>query len=65
MLILFIFGPLILDLDFSYTDNPNDGTTGGENKAKMFTYIFNIFVMMQLGNQVNCRQIGAKDFNVF
>jgi len=65
MLIFFIFGPMILGLDYKYTDSPKDTTDGGYAKAEMFTYIFNIFVFMQLGNEVNCRLIGPKDLNVF
>lgn len=34
-------------------------------KAKHFTYIFNIFVFLQLFNMINCRKIGKRDFNVF
>jgi len=30
-----------------------------------FTYIFNTFVFLQLFNEINCRKVGRKDFNVF
>ena len=65
MLVFFIAGPDMLELTFSYLDNPRDSTPQGEDMEKMFTFVFNIFVMMQLGNEINCRKIGARDFNVF
>jgi magnesium-transporting ATPase (P-type) len=34
-------------------------------KARHFTYIFEIFVFLQLFNMINCRKIGKRDFNVF
>lgn len=36
-----------------------------QSKARHFTYIFNIFVFLQLFNMINCRKIGKRDFNVF
>lgn len=35
------------------------------HKKQHFTYIFNIFIFLQLFNMINCRKIGKKDFNVF
>ena len=29
------------------------------------TKIFNVFVFLQLFNEINCRKVGSKDFNVF
>lgn len=37
----------------------------GEFKAFEQTNIFHMFIFLQLFNQINCRKIGAKDFNVF
>jgi len=34
-------------------------------KQRHFTYIFNTFVFLQLFNEVNCRKVGPRDFNVF
>lgn len=34
-------------------------------KALHFTFVFQIFVFMQLFNQINGRKLGEKDFNVF
>jgi magnesium-transporting ATPase (P-type) len=38
---------------------------GSLDKRKLFTYIFNTFVFLQLFNEINCRKVGARDFNVF
>lgn len=35
-----------------------------EQKKKHFTLIFNVFILLQLFNEVNCRKVGALDFNV-
>jgi Ca2+ transporting ATPase len=35
------------------------------DKRRLFTYIFNTFVFLQLFNEINCRKIGAREFNVF
>ena len=37
----------------------------GQYKLKHFTYIFNVFVFLQIFNEINCRKIGIQDFNVF
>lgn len=38
-----------------------------ESQAKRthLTYIFNIFVFLQLFNMLNCRQLGKREFNIF
>jgi Ca2+ transporting ATPase len=33
-------------------------------KRMHFTYIFNTFVFLQLFNEINCRKVGRRDFNV-
>jgi len=38
---------------------------GSLDKRRLFTYIFNTFVFLQLFNEINCRKVGAKEFNVF
>jgi len=35
------------------------------SKQRHFTYIFNTFVLLQLFNEINCRKVGRRDFNVF
>lgn len=34
-------------------------------KLKLFTYVFNVFVFMQVFNYINCRKIGQSELNVF
>lgn len=34
-------------------------------KQRHFTYIFNTFVFLQIFNEINCRKVGVRDFNVF
>lgn len=38
---------------------------GSLDKRRLFTYIFNTFVFLQLFNEINCRKVGAREFNVF
>lgn len=38
---------------------------GSQAKRTLFTYIFNTFVFLQLFNEINCRKVGAREFNVF
>jgi len=34
-------------------------------KRTHLTYIFNTFVFLQIFNEINCRKVGRRDFNVF
>jgi len=34
-------------------------------KRQQLTKIFNTFIFLQIFNQINCRKVGANDFNVF
>ena len=34
-------------------------------KRQSLTNIYNTFVFLQIFNQINCRKVGSKDFNVF
>lgn len=55
------------------SDYNSTGTLSADDKlydqsqAKLlhYTYIFNTFVFLQVFNQINCRKIGRRDFNVF
>lgn len=38
---------------------------GPEWKLIHMTYIFHIFIFLQLFNQINCRKDGIKEYNVF
>lgn len=35
------------------------------DKKKLFTVIFTTFVFLQVFNEINCRKIGQREFNVF
>lgn len=35
------------------------------DKRRLFSYIFNTFVFLQLTNEINCRKVGPSEFNVF
>lgn len=36
-----------------------------QSKVRHLTYIFNVFICLQMLNMINCRKIGKRDFNVF
>lgn len=65
MLFLIIFGPVIGALDYTFTTSPNDDDAMGRAKLKHLTMIFNTFVFLQIFNEINCRKIDRRDFNVF
>mgnify|MGYP003944644629 CR=1 FL=1 len=35
-----------------------------QSKRQHLTKIYNVFVFLQLFNEINCRKVGNKDFNV-
>lgn len=65
MLGVILLVPPLAHLDYGLTTSPKDSGEWGEAKKKHMTYIFNVFVSLQLVNEVNCRKIGRRDFNVF
>ena len=50
MIGVIVLVPPLMDLEYDFTDSPKDSTTAGEAKLKHMTYIFNIFVFLQLFN---------------
>ena len=69
MVFLILFGSLIGGLDYKFS-TPTEISSGpladeAMHKRKHFTYIFNTFIFLQLFNEINCRQVGRRDFNVF
>jgi len=64
MILVIVLVPPLVGLKYEFTDSPKDDHDAGEAKLKHMTYIFNIFVFLQLTNEVNCRKIGRRDFNV-
>jgi len=65
MFIVIYFGKLIFDLDYDGATQTTDQTPQGEAKKKHMTIIFNTFVFLCFFNQINCRVVGVRDFNVF
>jgi hypothetical protein len=64
MVLLLFTGPTTFDLDFNYLDNRyEDGSPTG--KGKLYAIMFHTFCFMQLFNEINCRRVGVRDFNVF
>lgn len=65
MCILIFFGKLIWDIDYDRTTKFYNENEGATNRTKHYTLLFNTFVFMHVFNEINCRRIGAKDFNIF
>jgi len=74
MVIIMFFGEYMWDLRYNKSDNFYPKSSTGEdlenddpayNKLKIFTIYFHVFVFLQIFNEVNCRKVGAKAFNIF
>lgn len=65
MVFLFLFGSYIGGLEYDFSTPTELNTDAAAAKRKHFTYIFNTFVFLQLFNEINCRKVGRRDFNVF
>jgi magnesium-transporting ATPase (P-type) len=72
MVVLMYAGPVMFDIDYEYINTPyylssNISIIDGEvtNRTVHYTFLFNTFMMMNIFNQINCRKLGLKDFNVF
>lgn len=66
MLILLYCGPLMFGINYNYVSTTfYDGTDEALNMTLHYTLMFNTFMIMQFCNEINCRKLGAKDFNVF
>lgn len=59
-LVIFLGKPLF-GLDYEASDQENTNIA----KQQHYTIIFDTFVFLQLFNQINCRVVGPRDFNVF
>ena len=68
---IFIFsGKWMFGLEYVASDQTTETfngelTFGAEQKKLHLTLIFNVFVFLQFFNEINCRVVGARDFNVF
>lgn len=78
LLVLLYRGKYMFNIDYENSDpfypteddvlaNPDKGWVEQEPTAKveMYTIIFQVFVFMQLFNQINSRKLGEREFNVF
>lgn len=66
VIVLLYFGPLMFDINYEYTqDNFYTDERRPANQLYHYTLIFHTFVLMQLFNQINCRNLGLKDLNIF
>jgi magnesium-transporting ATPase (P-type) len=71
VLSIFIFsGKWMFGLKYVASDQTTETfngelTFGAEQKKLHLTLIFNVFVFLQFFNEINCRVVGARDFNVF
>jgi magnesium-transporting ATPase (P-type) len=59
--LVILFGASAFGLEYTNADQSNESVA----KRQHFTIIFNTFVFLQFFNQINCRVVGPKDFNVF
>lgn len=65
MLLVILIGPHLAGYEYKFTTSPNDSNKEGQAKLKHMTIIFTTFVFLQLFNEINCRKIDRRDFNVF
>jgi len=59
--IMIFFGQAMFGIEYKNSDQSNTSLP----KRQHETIIFNTFVFLQFFNQINCRVVGPKDFNVF
>lgn len=63
-----MFAKMVLNEKYiGYVLVDTDGGQYAENglyKREQLTMIYNTFIFLQLFNQINCRKVGGKDFNV-
>src|SRR5205085_6758752 len=69
MVILMVFGKLMWNIDYNQSDSlipdEDDPNPNKNNKLIHYTFLFNTFIFMTLFNEVNCRKVGSRQFNVF
>lgn len=64
MIVLMYFGPMMFGLEYSLVA-PTFKPTADDIPTAHYTLLFHTFMMMNFFNQINCRKLGAKEFNVF
>ena len=76
-MLVIVCGRSVLGLDYNYNDHakwanePSDLESEehkiwsrGNDKLTHLTVIFNIFMFLQYWNEINCRKVGRRDFNI-
>lgn len=65
-------GSVIWNMDSTTTKTVKDAegkdttvTVSVYNEDLHHTFMFNTFIMLQIFNEINCRKVGPKEFNVF
>lgn len=66
------FGPTIFGIEYNLINAPfyttsdlNELDDLVTNRTTHYTFLFNTFIMMNLFNQLNCRKLGLKEYNIF
>jgi magnesium-transporting ATPase (P-type) len=66
LIVLLYFAPMMFDMKYDFVDAPFYNTDGfPTSRLYHYTLIFHTFMLMQLFNQINSRNISLKDLNVF
>jgi len=65
MCIVMFTGAHIYNIPYLRSDRITGTTTGDVNKKLHMSIMFHTFCFLQLFNQINCRVVGVKDYNVF
>jgi len=61
LLVILFIAPTVLDMQPGWEQHGTWSQEGGRH----FTFFFNVFVAMQVFNEINCRKLKATEFNVF
>jgi Ca2+ transporting ATPase len=57
--------PYLDDMATYYTDPITGDSVANTGKAEHYTLLFNMYVMMQIFNEINARKIQPDEMNVF
>lgn len=71
MTLMIILPPAFGYFEYGYSTsvldscNPDAKVCASKSKTKHLTILYNTFIFLQVFNEINCRKIGRRDFNVF
>ena len=60
LLVILFYGPTLFDIEAGWGNN-----SWNEDNGLHFTIFFNVFVMLQLFNEIGCRKILLSEINIF